>query len=387
MQVVTAAEELAVLFSWLANELDARLSVGTVDGDDIPLDDDTGRNAPRGGTAPRGNAPGGENEAADDAPGDSGLPQTQPQSLAQEETRRRENRDGIWALAYDMRESSTVLARAAAADWGSSNHPTDSVGTDHDNNPSSASATNKSSSATNTSSSSASGVSGGGSGGFTSATSTSAAASIAFTCFRWGGYITRSLTSRGALALPFEELTKAAHEWSRRELAQCGLGGYEYAFTETTGVVIGGGAGGAGAKGGGRKSTAGTGGRPRKHDSTKTLLQLARATENCRRFGGGGGGGIGPGAVGAGGTIARQLREIRAHYIAVEAALREANGATNCLHTAPAAASPSSPVSTVPSPEVALSLAPELDPETESPHGSRLATGWAEKVSKPLVVQ
>ena len=73
-------------------------------------------------------------------------------------------------------------------------------------------------------------------------------------------------------------------------------------------------------------------------------------------------------------SVAWQLGEIRAHYIAVEASLREADGATNCLHTHDIAlSSPSINSSSVET--TARTLAPELDPETESPHGSRLATG------------
>ena len=49
--------------------------------------------------------------------------------------------------------------------------------------------------------------------------------SIEFSCFRWGGFISRSLSSRGALTLPLDELLAAAHVWSRRELEACGLGG------------------------------------------------------------------------------------------------------------------------------------------------------------------
>ena len=48
-------------------------------------------------------------------------------------------------------------------------------------------------------------------------------------------------------SMPFKfnlcRYTEAAHRWSRRELAQCGLGAYEYAFTETTGALVGGGGG------------------------------------------------------------------------------------------------------------------------------------------------
>ena len=106
-----------------------------------------------------------------------------PFLFSEEQLLRRENRGGIWALADDMRESSTVLTRAAAADWGAR---ADETGDEKRN------ATNTSSSSSSSSSFSPPG------------SSSSAAASVAFSCFRWGGYITRSVTSRGALSMPFE---------------------------------------------------------------------------------------------------------------------------------------------------------------------------------------
>ena len=360
VEVLTAAEELAVLFSWLANELDARIGVvgdvagaaSSVDGDDVS---------------------------------------SSHSLLSSEKARRRESRGGIWALADDMRESNTVLTRAAAADWGDDGGDVDDVFDKNNNNRSiSTSGNDASSASTNTSSP-------------VSSYSSSHASILAFSCFRWGGYVTRSVTSRGALSLPFDELVKEVQGWSSRELSQCGLGAYAYAFTRiargalvTKGGVAEGEA--AGRKGGETNTFSSGGDDGATNDSTRTLLQLAKATERCRRYGSGSGVWVpasGPRdeeattmttshhdldrVTAAKRNVARQLGDIRAHYIAVEAALREANGATNCLHTRDVVVitDPSTTKSTAETPATARTLAPELDPETESPHGSRLATGTA----------
>ena len=65
-------------------------------------------------------------------------------------------------------------------------------------------------------------------------------------------------------------------------------------------------------------------------------------------------------------SVARQLREIRAHYVAVEAALREVNGVTNCLHTYASPSSSSSSSSAAAAAAAAAGLAPELDPAGSS---------------------
>lgn len=244
--------------------------------------------------------------------------------------RQRESRRGLRGLAEDVKESYRELTRAAAASRAAA---IDAVGGQNASKLSS----NETASASG---------------------SSAVPVSMTFSCYRWSGYITRSLNSRGALGLPFEELIVATRGWSRRELAQCGLGGYEYAFDVTS-------------TGGGENSTI-TGG---SGENAQTLLRLARATDSCRRYGGrtgrvGSRPGVVPGdtTARAKSTDARQLRDMRAHYVAMERALREANDATQCLHTI------STPASS--SPET-VTIAPALDPDTDGARAARLATGTA----------
>ena len=55
-------------------------------------------------------------------------------------------------------------------------------------------------------------------------------ASVSFSCFRREGYVTRSVVSRGAIALPFDALVRAARAWYVREIERCGLANRERDF-------------------------------------------------------------------------------------------------------------------------------------------------------------
>ena len=57
-----------------------------------------------------------------------------------------------------------------------------------------------------------------------------------FSCYRWSGYIARSLAARNALALPFDELVEATTAWSKAELNACGLRDLADAFDKAGGT-------------------------------------------------------------------------------------------------------------------------------------------------------
>ena len=66
-----------------------------------------------------------------------------------------------------------------------------------------------------------------------STSSTSSSSNSGFSCYRWSGYIARSLAARNALSLPFDELVEATSTWSDAELDACGLRHARLAFLAT----------------------------------------------------------------------------------------------------------------------------------------------------------
>ena len=186
-------------------------------------------------------------------------------------------------------------------------------------------------------------------------------ASVSFSCFRREGYVTRSVVSRGAIALPFDALVRAARAWYVREIERCGLANRERDFERSRTRAVDG-----------------------SSSTSASLAKFARAAESCRR-------------TGTGGVFdernaaaAAELAELRAHYAAMDVALSAAVEREDCL----AARKPtrrrdeaSDGENDEASDETAFresvsvtetnadSLLPALDPETDERRGGRLATG------------
>jgi len=179
-QVASTAKKLAMLFSWLTNELDARR--GAAGAAEAVTEDEWQRQDTNGD---------GDRKAAGDTSGDAAgdvghTSRSQTASPSPHQPRRQENRGGIWALTVDLHESRNVLVRATAAAWGA---------VQGEQTSSSSLVPHNTTATITTPNSSGSSASGGLPA--TNATAASEANAIAFSCFRWGGYITRSLSNRG----------------------------------------------------------------------------------------------------------------------------------------------------------------------------------------------
>ena len=85
-------------------------------------------------------------------------------------------------------------------------------------------------------------------------------ASVSFSCFRREGYVTRSVVSRGAIALPFDALVRAARAWYVREIERCGLADRERDFERSRTRAVDG-----------------------SSSTSAALAKFARAAESCRR--------------------------------------------------------------------------------------------------------
>ena len=180
-----------------------------------------------------------------------------------------------------------------------------------------------------------------------STSSTSSSSNSGFSCYRWSGYIARSLAARHALSLPFDELVEATSTWSDAELDACGLRHARLAFLATE------------INERERADDAGGGNDSRNEHLVHglNLTAFGAVVETCRV---GGGNGlaqlVGPGAFAAAAT---RLARLKSHLSAMDAALRSqtAIDGFRCLRNA--------------------SLAPAMDDEADAPPGSRLATATA----------
>ena len=203
-------------------------------------------------------------------------------------------------------------------------------------------------------------------------------ASVSFSCFRREGYVTRSVVSRGAIALPFDALVRAARAWYVREIERCGLADRERDFERSRTRAVDG-----------------------SSSTSAALAKFARAAESCRRAGTGG---VFDGVFDErNAAAAAELAELRAHYAAMDVALTAAVEREDCL----AARKPTrrrddasdgenddasdgenddasdenafresvSATETNASSHSFDSLLPALDPETDERRGGRLATG------------
>ena len=203
-------------------------------------------------------------------------------------------------------------------------------------------------------------------------------ASVSFPCCRREGYVTRSVVSRGAIALPFDALVRAARAWYVREIERCGLADRERDFERSRTRAVDG-----------------------SSSTSAALAKFARAAESCRRAGTGG---VFDGVFDErNAAAAAELAELRAHYAAMDVALTAAVEREDCL----AARKPTrrrddasdgenddasdgenddasdenafresvSATETNASSHSFDSLLPALDPETDERRGGRLATG------------
>ena len=190
--------------------------------------------------------------------------------------------------------------------------------------------------------------------------------------------MTRSVVSRGAIALPFDALVRAARAWYVREIERCGLADRERDFERSRTRAVDG-----------------------SSSTSAALAKFARAAESCRRAGTGG---VFDGVFDErNAAAAAELAELRAHYAAMDVALTAAVEREDCL----AARKPTrrrddasdgenddasdgenddasdenafresvSATETNASSHSFDSLLPALDPETDERRGGRLATG------------
>ena len=181
-----------------------------------------------------------------------------------------------------------------------------------------------------------------------STSSTSSSSNSGFSCYRWSGYIARSLAARNALSLPFDELVEATSTWSDAELDACGLRHARLAFL-------------AAEKNERNNAAAAAAGGNDSRDHLVDGLNLTAfgaVVETCRV---GGGNGltqlVGPGAATQ--LAATKLSRLKSHLSAMDASLRRrtAMDGFTCLSDA--------------------SLAPAMDDEADAPPGARLATATA----------
>ena len=180
-----------------------------------------------------------------------------------------------------------------------------------------------------------------------STSSTSSSSNSGFSCYRWSGYIARSLAARNALSLPFDELVEATSTWSDAELDACGLRHARLAFLATE------------INERERADDAGGGNDSRDEHLVHglNLTAFGAVVETCRV---GGGNGLAQlVAPGAFELAALKLARLKSHLSAMDAALRSqtAIDGFRCLRNA--------------------SLAPAMDDEADAPPGSRLATATA----------
>ena len=154
-----------------------------------------------------------------------------------------------------------------------------------------------------------------------------------FSCYRWSGYIARSLAARNALALPFDELVEAMTEWSKAELNACGLRDFADAFDKA-------------------------GGTNEDDDDaspidTLNLTAFGKVVETCRMKGGNGLDEL----VGPNGRVlaVARLRSIKSHLSALAKSL--GTHPRGCLAN--------------------NKLEPRMDDETDAPPNARLATATA----------
>ena len=180
-----------------------------------------------------------------------------------------------------------------------------------------------------------------------STSSTSSSSNSGFSCYRWSGYIARSLAARNALSLPFDELVEATSTWSDAELDACGLRHARLAFLATE------------INERERADDAGGGNDSRDEHLVHglNLTAFGAVVETCRV---GGGNGLAQlVAPGAFELAALKLARLKSHLSAMDAALRSqtAIDGFRCLSDA--------------------SLAPAMDDEADAPPGTRLATATA----------
>ena len=154
-----------------------------------------------------------------------------------------------------------------------------------------------------------------------------------FSCYRWSGYIARSLAARNALALPFDELVEATAAWSKAELNACGLRDFADAFDKA-------------------------GGTNEDDDDaspidTLNLTAFGKVVETCRMKGGNGLDEL----VGPNGRVlaVARLRSIKSHLSALAKSL--GTHPRGCLAN--------------------NKLEPRMDDETDAPPNARLATATA----------